>query len=299
MKPLCLVDSVIHLLPEDKERLEHHVEYHAYDMSSRENRYWPKTEIVLLHSFLPSSRLEQLSRCIYIGIRAHNTDYLNIETARKMSISVRGIPALSQTAVAEHTFALIFAVAKQLMPAHLNVFENKWRNKLAPNIELHGKNLGILGYGEIGQRVAQIGKGLGMKILVAQKPGGTAKKFLPLEEVLSQSDILTLHLPDKPENLLFMNAERIAMLKKGAILINTARGGILDYHALEAELRQGRLLGAGIDVYPQEPPSVKSLIKLPNVVCSPHIAYFTKESMAAMNGSLIGRAIQFIEKNIK
>lgn len=296
MLPLCLVDAVISLSSEDKKRLEKHVEFHSYDMSSREDHYWPKTEIVLLHSFLPTARLEQLSRCIYIGIRAHNIDYVNTDTARKMGITVRGIPALSQTAVAEHTFALIFAVAKQLMLAHANVFEKKWRNNLVPNIELYGKNLGIIGYGEIGQRVAQIGKGLGMNILVAQKPGGTPEKFLPLEAVLSQADVLTLHLPDKPENRLFMNADRIAMLKKGAILINTARGSILDYHALEAELQRGRLLGAGVDVHPHEPPAADNLIKHPNVVCSPHIAFFTKEGMAAMNRSLIDSAIQFVEK---
>lgn len=297
MMPLCLVDSSIRLSIGDKKRLENHVEFHLFDMSSREDRYWSKTEMVLLHSQLPPDRLEQLSRCIYIGIRAHNTDYLDIKKAQRMGITVCGIPAVAINPVAEHTFALIFAVAKQALVAHANVLEKKWRDNLAPNIELCGKNLGIIGYGQIGQRVAQIGKSLGMKVLVAQKPGGANRKFLPLKEVLSLADIITLHLQDKPQNRLFMNAKRIAMLKKGAILINTARGNILDYDALKAALQQGQLLGAGVDVYPQEPPPAESLIRLPNVLYSPHIAYFTRESLAAMNRQLIDKAIQFIKKN--
>nr|WP_237179214.1 NAD(P)-dependent oxidoreductase [Paenibacillus sp. MMS18-CY102] len=256
----------------------------------------------LIHSRILTKQLERFTQCRYIGVRAHNTDYVNGELARQLGIAVRGIPQEGANAVAEHAFALLFAVTKQLSAASHNVQAGKWREGLVPNLELRGKTLGIIGYGTIGQEVAAIGAALGMKPLIASGRGGAATSLdgrLSVEDVLRQADMVTLHASTQAGGAPLIGSRELAMMKDGAILINTARGSLVHEKELAEALRSGKLYGAGLDVYEDEPVRDSLLCELPNVVCTPHVAYFTRETIARMNGNLIDRAIAFFEQNFK
>nr|WP_281423097.1 NAD(P)-dependent oxidoreductase [Paenibacillus oenotherae] len=193
---------------------------------------------------------------------------------------------------------MIFYLTKQLGRARSSMLEGIWRDKLGPNIELYGKNLGIVGNGEIGQSVAALGRALGMNILISDKQGVQTDTGFPIEEVLNQSDIVTLHLPATPDNTAFFNRERIYAMKRGALLINTSRGSILDYSILEEALASGQLGGLGLDVYPDEPvrEPLPSYLTLSNVICTPHHAYYADNTIARMNHHLIHNALRFLQQ---
>jgi len=248
-------------------------------------------EMVLLHTRLPNGRLESFTKCKYVGVRAHNTDYVDHAAAQRQGIIVSGIPQAGANAVAEHTFSLIFAVAKQLLQSNQNVREGKWRKGLRPNLELRGKNLGIIGYGTIGRQVAVIGRALGMNIYIASR--SVCEGQLTMDEVLQQSDIVTLHASTKNNSEPLISRSQLEKMKDGAILINTARGSLLHAGDLENALRSGKLFGAGLDVHPEEPYINKALYELPNVVCTPHVAFYTRDTIERMNQYLVEQAIDF------
>ncbi|WP_282937383.1 NAD(P)-dependent oxidoreductase [Paenibacillus sp. RC67] len=297
IKPLCAVDTTIILSAEERTELEQHMDIAPLDLSNPIPLDVLDSKLLLVHSKMPNEVLTQFKQCQYIGVRAHNTDYVDRFLAEKLGITIQGIPQVGGNAVAEHTFSLIMALTKQLVLSDQNVRTGRWRENLSPNYELSGKKLGIIGYGTIGQKVANIGSALGMRILVASKSQKAEIDRLPLEEVLRQSDIITLHASSKPDNEQLMNKERIAMMKHGAIIINTARGALLDYEALEAALLRGELFGAGLDVFPEEPVRSSSLCYLPNVICTPHLAYYTDGTLSLMNEHLIDNVIQHIQSS--
>lgn len=296
-KQSCAVDAAIQLSLDEKLRLEEHFELISVDFANFDAMCNFEFDLMLIHSKVSNEVLQQLHKCRYIGIRAHNTDYIDSSMAKKLGMTVSGIPQVGANAVAEHTFSLIFALTKQILPSNQNVVSGNWRDGLTPNVELFGKKIGIIGYGAIGQIVANIGRALGMTILIASRGNQIEEDRLPLEEVLGQSDIVTLHASSKAGNEHLINQERIASMRDGAILINTARGKLIDYVALEAALKSGKLFGAGLDVFPDEPIRNESICHLRNVVCTPHVAFYTDRTISIMNDHLINNAIQYMLEN--
>ncbi|MGM0884570.1 MAG: 2-hydroxyacid dehydrogenase [Bacillota bacterium] len=289
----CAVDKVINLSKHERNKLESTFTVEYIDIQQATKKQLANFDMYLIHTKIPNEILKSFVRCKYIGIRAHNTDYVSSDLANEQRIVIRGIPQVGENAVAEHTFSLIFAVAKQLLLSNQNVRAGKWREGLSPNIELRGKNLGIIGYGKIGKTVALIGRSLGMNALIASSRLSSKDGYLSIEEVLQQSDIVTLHASTKDIIEPLINKERIEMMKDGAILINTARGSLLNYVDLEEALRSGKLLGTGLDVYPEEPPINTKLCELPNVVCTPHLAFYTDETISKMNQHLLDQAFDY------
>jgi D-3-phosphoglycerate dehydrogenase len=202
--------------------------------------------------------------------------------------------------VAEHTIALILAVAKQLAQADRAMRQGGWPRNLVP--QLRGKRLGLIGTGLIGREVAAMGRGLGLEVVAwtfHPNPNlavALGLRYVELEELLQTSDIVSLHLRATPDTRHFLNRERLGMLKTSAILVNTARGALIDEAALVEWLRGQRIAGAGLDVFETEPLQAgHPLTALPNVLLTPHCGGMTPDS------NLIGlaMAVENIENFLK
>lgn len=245
-------------------------------------------EGILLHSKVTQEFVKKFSNLQWIGVRAKNTSYVPENIG---NIRVFGIESLGATAVAEHTFALIFALSKQILQSAQNVREGHWREGLSLNVELKGKTIGIIGNGTIGKEVARIAQAFGMNVIVAKSPRDTGAGF-SLQEVLEKSDIVSIHLSSRKENYHLFNEQTLRSMKKGALLINTSRGDVIDEIALEKVLNENHLGGAGLDVLETEPPSHLKLAKIPNVVVTPHKGFLTFETVAAMTDALVRETIK-------
>ncbi len=203
-------------------------------------------------------------------------DAVDVAAATDCGIAVTIAPGTNQDAVAEHTFALLLALAKDLVPQHLGTCALQWPRRAT--LPLRGRTLGIAGLGRIGKAMALRGACFGMRLLAydpyadhafaAQQRIG----IVSLEQLLAESDYLTLHLPATEESRYLIGREALARMKPTAFLINTARGSIVDEQALLEALQAGRLAGAGLDVFEEEPPRDSPLLHMPNVVVTPHAA---------------------------
>jgi D-3-phosphoglycerate dehydrogenase len=214
-------------------------------------------------------------------------DSVDVKAATELGVVVTNTPAASKVAVAELTIALMFSLARQLPQHHTMTKAGRWERRVG--FELFGKILGILGLGYIGKEVARRAVGLGMSVTAfdpywddrfAQEHD--IQRFSK-EQVLRRADIVTLHMPLTPTTMGFIGREELQMMKQGSFLINTARGGLVDYDALFAALASGHLGGAGLDVYPTEPPTASPLLGLDNVVFTPHIGGETAEAYENMS----------------
>lgn len=203
-------------------------------------------------------------------------DAVDVAAATERGVAVAIAPGTNQDAVAEHTFGLILALAKNLIAQHQGTVALKWPRQA--NLPLRNRTLGLVGLGRIGKAVAVRGLAFGMKILAYEpmpdqnfvtRHGIT---LAPLEQVLAQADYLSLHVPLTPESKYLINRKTLAMMKPTAFLINTARGGLVCEADLLEALRSQRLAGAGLDVFEQEPPGPSPLFALSNVVATPHAA---------------------------
>ncbi|TEW49281.1 2-hydroxyacid dehydrogenase [Psychromonas algicola] len=286
MNKKCFVDPSITLSDKDILFLNNlNLEVVNYDKNECDHR---EINCFLLHSQCADKQLLQMENCKYIGIRAHNTDYVNKQITEQQGIKIQGLKKQhSINAVAEHAFSLIFALTKNLINTHQNVVEGEWRNGLSLNYELNNKKLGLIGYGQIGRKVAELGKAFGMEILIAGKKGSDQVDEINLEQVLKEADIISLHLSSKQENYNYIGHEQLALMKDNSILINTARGSVLDYNALDGYLKQGKFLGVGLDVFDKEPLLKSPLTNYSNVILTPHSAYMTNETLDEMNNELL------------
>lgn len=252
-------------------------------------------EIMLFHSNLPDDQLKKMTNCKYIGVRAHNTDYINLDLAKKQNIIVKGLNKQhAVNAVAEHTFSLILAISKNIINSYNNVLKNEWKNNLRLNYEISNKTLGIVGYGQIGKKVAEIGKAFGMKILISGKEDELKPGEIHLEDMLKYSDIISIHLSSNDSNFNYINKEHLKLMKKDSILINTARGSLLDYIGLIDELHNDKFLGVGLDVFDNEPLLDSRLKSFSNVILTPHIGFKTQETLENMNTELIENLKEYI-----
>jgi D-3-phosphoglycerate dehydrogenase len=213
------------------------------------------------------------------------TDNIDLEEATRRGIPVLTAPGANSTSAAEHTFALLLALLRKVPAASALMAAGKWDRKPFQGTELEGKTLGILGLGRIGTRVAKIAQGFGMTVValdpfvVASHALSLGVELLPLEQVLARADVITLHLALTDDTRHLLNAERFRLMKKGAILVNTARGGLIEDATLLDALKSGQLAGAALDVYDPEPlPADSALRSAPNVLLTPHLGASTKEA---------------------
>ncbi|MCX5733326.1 MAG: phosphoglycerate dehydrogenase [candidate division NC10 bacterium] len=231
-----------------------------------------------------------------ISIWGTGTDNVDLPAAAARGVTVTNTPGANAVAVAEHTVALMLAVAKQLASADQAMRQGGWPRNLVP--QLRGKRLGLVGTGLIGREVAAMARGLGMEVVAwtfhpsARLADSLGLRYVELDELLRTSDIVSLHLRATPETRHFLNRARLAMLKPGAILVNTARGALIDEAALVECLQEKRISCAGLDVFEAEPlPAGHPLLGLPNVLLTPHAAGMTPEVI--QNG--LAMAVENIE----
>jgi len=220
-----------------------------------------------------------------VGRAGAGLDNIDVEAAEKEGIMVLNTPEAPAQAVAELTIGLMLSLARSIPFADHTMKEGKWIKKELEGWQLKDKTLGVIGLGNVGEKVAKIAKALGMRILITKRtppPPELLKEleaeFIPLKELLQRSDIVTIHVPLTPQTHHMISAKEIQTMKDGAYLINTSRGAIVDEKALSDALQSGKLGGAALDVYEIEPPTDFSLIRLPNVVATPHIGAQTIES---------------------
>jgi len=211
-------------------------------------------------------------------------DNIDLEAATEKGIMVVNAPESTSITVAEHTLGLMLSVARKISIADKSVKENKWEKSRFMGVELRQKTLGVIGMGRIGSQVVKRCKAFEMDVIVYDPylPKDLAKKMgvqlTDLETVLKNSDFITIHVPLTDETKHLISYDEIKMMKDSGIIINCARGGIIDEEALYEGLSNGDIGGAGLDVYEIEPPKDSKLLTLDNIVCSPHIAASTKEA---------------------
>ncbi|WP_456396628.1 hydroxyacid dehydrogenase [Thermococcus sp.] len=229
--------------------------------------------------------IEAAPKLRVIGRAGVGLDNIDLEAAKERGIEVVNSPGASSRSVAELALALMFNVARKIAFADRRMREGVWAKKQCLGMELEGKTLGIVGFGRIGYQIAKIAKAMGMNLLLydpypneerAREVGG---KFVGLEELLKESDVITLHVPLLDSTYHLINEERLKLMKPTAILINAARGPIVDTDALVKALREGWIAGAALDVFEEEPlPKGHPLTELDNVVLTPHIGASTVEA---------------------
>jgi D-3-phosphoglycerate dehydrogenase len=241
------------------------------------------------HSTLPTASMQacrSLKHVIFLGTGARS--YMDPEALAGLGITVHTIKGYGDTAVAEHTIALMWAAARKLAVMDAEIRGGVWRPRVG--LQLTGKTIGLVGYGGIAAEVARIAAGCGMRVLACNRTPKQAPgvEFVPLETVLAQSDVVSVHLLLTDATRGFLGAAQLALMRPGAILVNTARGAVVDEAALVAALASGHIGHAALDVFDQEPlPQDNALTGLANVTLSAHSGFFTPEA----NETLLRRAL--------
>jgi D-3-phosphoglycerate dehydrogenase / 2-oxoglutarate reductase len=210
-------------------------------------------------------------------------DNIDVAYAREKGIEVRNTPAASSVSVAELAIAMMFALARKIVPATNSMQAGQWDKKAFKGVELWNKTMGVIGLGRIGRETARRGEALGMKV-IGYDPFVNANSVtearvenVELDDLLARADFVTLHIPHNEATHYIINAERLALMKKKAYLINAARGGVVDEHALAEALKNGVIAGAGVDVFEKEPPAENLFAGMDNVLLAPHVGAQTSE----------------------
>jgi glycerate dehydrogenase len=250
-----------------------------------------KATIVLTNKTpLSKPTIDAAQQLAYIGVMATGYDEVDVQYAHEKGIIVTNVPAYSTYSVAQMTFALLFEICHRVGHHDREVHTGRWSAQRDfcfwdfPGIELKDKTIGVVGFGQIGSKVAAIAHLLGMHVLAytrnpTSKTGVDFVSFVDLEKLFASSDIISFHIPASSETKNLVDRTSIAHMKKGVILINTARGTLFDEQAVAEALHAGHIQAAGIDVMVQEPPHEQNvLLQAPNCIITPHIAWGTTEA---------------------
>lgn len=282
---LLIADAVIAGAPADS------VEVMTYDEDPQTTEEWIErtrdADAILLGWKIPDEAIlaaENLKAISFFGTGI--ADQVSLPICEERGIATYNVSGYGDNAVAEHTIALLFTVWNQVSKLDAEVHSGGWSEP--EREELRGSTLGIVGYGGIGKRVAELATLIGMNVKVWSRALEAGTKLAhgvaaSLDEVLETSDAVSLHLALNPHTINFINADSFAKMKDGAILINTARGDVVNTDDLAAALKSGKLMGAGIDVFSSEPvPKDNPLIGLPGAVLTPHIGYNTTNAVTKL-----------------
>jgi D-3-phosphoglycerate dehydrogenase len=229
--------------------------------------------------------IERAKKLKIIGRAGVGVDNIDIEAATQRGIVVVNAPGGNTISTAEHAIALIFAAARKIPQAYVSVKEGKWERKKFMGVELRGKTLGVVGLGRIGYEVAKRCKALEMNVIAydpyipKERADNIGVTLVDFETLLKMSDVITVHVPRTKETLGLIGEREFSMMKDGVIIVNAARGGIIDEKALFEAIKSGKVYAAALDVYEKEPPDPEDpLIRLENVITTPHIAASTREA---------------------
>ncbi len=243
---------------------------------------------------LREETLKQLPDLKLIAVAATGTDVIDKAYAASKGIIVSNIRNYAYNTLPEHVIALIFALRRNLVNYHTSVQQGRWQQARQfcyfdyPIYDIAGSTLGILGYGALGKSIASCAEALGMKVLINDIVPGP--NVVDVATILREADVVTLNLPLTPQTKNLIGAKELASMKKTAIIINTARGGIVDEAALADALRKGVIAGAGFDVLTVEPPKQGNILldpTIPNLIVTPHVAWASKEAMQVLADQLI------------
>jgi glycerate dehydrogenase len=247
--------------------------------------------------------LQQCPQLKLICIAATGTNNVDLAAARELGIAVANVANYSTPAVVQHVFAMILGLTTRLRQYQDAVMEGEWQRSSQfclldfPIREIQGKVLGIVGYGNLGKAVARVAEAFGMEVRLAQRPGAPASPGrIELDRLLPQADILSLHCPLTPETKHLIGKRELNLMKTDALLINTARGGIVNETALAEALRQNKLGGAGIDVLEKEPPRAGNVLfdpDIPNLIITPHTAWASRESRQRLTNEVAENILAF------
>lgn len=241
--------------------------------------------------------LERLPRLKIVSRRGVGYERIDLDAARERGVRVTIAAGANQHAVADHVFALLLAVARNVVDANRSVTEGRWQSFIGP--ELRGRTLGIIGLGRVGKGVARRARGFDMQVIATDpvrdeafaRAHGVA--YVALDELLAAADVVSVNASLNDTTCGLLDAPALARMKQGAILVNTARGGIVDEQAVAAALRSGQLGGAALDVFDQEPlAAAPHFDGCPNLVLTPHIAGVTRESNERVSSVIAAKVLE-------
>ena len=283
-------------------------QWEEYPATSAEQilaRIQDATIVITNKVHLRRETLAQLPRLKMVAVSATGTDNVDIAYCKERGIVVSNIRNYAAHTVPEHVFMLMLALRRNLLAFREDVQKGEWQKATQfclfthPVRDLHGSTLGIMGGGSIGKSVALIAQAFGMKVLLAEHKGivDVRPGYTAFDTVLRESDVITLHLPLKENTRHMISTAEFERMRPNALLINTARGGLVDESALLEALKTGRIAGAGFDVLSKEPPTDGHPLldlKLPNFILTPHIAWSGMEAMQTMADQLIDNIEAFV-----
>ena len=257
--------------------------------------------VVRSETKVTAAMIAKAPRLKIIARAGMGTDTIDVAEASRRKIAVLTAPGANSNSVAEYTFALLLALARKVAPGSASLMAGKWDRKPFEGSELREKTIGLLGLGRIGTRVASIAKGFGMTVighdpaLTIEQAESLRLELLPIDAVIQCADVLSLHAKLSPSTRHMLDERRLSLVKKGVLIVNTARGALIDDAALVKALQDGRVAGAALDVYDPEPLPADSLLRTaPNLLLTPHLAASTAEAQTRVGveiASAIGDAL--------
>jgi glycerate dehydrogenase len=291
-RPRIHAVSLVPMNPEQRQRLDSLGDLHYFDAVLEDPDLGEKcrgAEVLVITPRLHMDIVPYLDVCRLISVQGAGTDALNVAAARRRGIVVSRVPEFCTEAVAEHTWALLLAVAKRLEEGRPLLQQGGWRTALAyPTLGLHGRTLGLFGCGKIGGRIADIGRAFGMRVLATTRSPESTR----FDELLAESDFLVIAAPATAETRGRFEARAFQAMKPGAVLVNISRAAVVDEAALLRALDSGQLAGAAVDVFSAEPPPPDHpLLHHPKLLVSPHVAWGSGEAVQR----LVDRSIDNVE----
>lgn len=304
LESLSISDNVLQKYIKILEKNGHNFTYYERndDVNLQKERVKNADVLMLANMPLKGEVIRACKNLKYINIAFTGVDHVDVKTAGEMGIKLSNASGYSNDSVAELTICLMLSLLRNIPQVDARCRAGKTKESLV-GCELKGKTVGIVGTGAIGMTVAKLCHAFGCKIVAyngfSHKENSDLITYLPLKEMLEVSDIVTLHCPLTEKSKKLINKETLSFMKKSAVLINAARGGVVDTEALADSLNNGKISGAGIDVFETEPPLDINhpLLKTPNTIVTPHIAFAAKESMEKRAEIVFENLNQFLAGN--
>lgn len=259
--------------------------------------------VLVRESPVTRSVIEAMDRCKGVVRYGIGLDNIDLQAARERRVLVANVPDYGVEEVSTHAAALLLAVVRQLVPRDAEVRAGRWSSAPShPMYRLRDRTLGLIGYGRIARQLHEKLAGFGFSRVLVHDPAlNLSDSVIPaeIEQICRESDVISLHAPLTPQTRFLINSERLAWMKPTAILINTARGGLVDLDALHDALNSGRIQGAGLDVFESEPPDFRHpVFKLHNVVVSDHIGWYSEESMRELQQKAAQEAVRMLSGQV-